>query len=81
MRGKSLLHRLTLGLLIGVMMMPAEPAHAQWTVFDPSQYALQIKKRLEEAQRYVDGERAQGALFAESGSQVAPVAEEVIATA
>jgi len=53
MRGKSLLHRLTLGLLIGVMMMPAEPAHAQWTVFDPSQYALQIKKRLEEAQRYV----------------------------
>jgi hypothetical protein len=53
MRGKSLLHRLTLGLLIGVMMMPAEPAHAQWTVFDPSQYALQVKKRLEEAQRYV----------------------------
>jgi predicted nucleic acid-binding Zn-ribbon protein len=53
MRRKSLLHRLTLGLLIAVMMTPAEPAHAQWTVFDPSQYALQVKKRLEEAQRYM----------------------------
>jgi hypothetical protein len=27
MRRKSLLHRLTLGLLIAVMMTPAEPAH------------------------------------------------------
>ena len=53
MRRKSLLRRLTLGLLIGVMMMPAETAHAQWTVFDPSQYELQVKKRLEEAQRYM----------------------------
>jgi chromosome segregation ATPase len=53
MRQKSLLHRFTLGLLIGVLMTPAEPAQAQWTVFDPSQYALQVKKRVEEAQRYM----------------------------
>jgi chromosome segregation ATPase len=53
MRQKSLLHRLTLGLFIWILMMPAKPAQAQWTVFDPSQYALQVKKRIEEAQRYM----------------------------
>jgi chromosome segregation ATPase len=33
--------------------MPPSTAQAQWTVFDPSQYALQVKKGIEEAQRYV----------------------------
>jgi len=53
MRKKSLLYRLTLGMLIGILIVPAQPVRAQWTVFDPSQYALQIKKRIEEAERYV----------------------------
>ena len=53
MRRKSPLYHLTIGLLIGVLIAPAQPARAQWTVFDPSQYALQIKKRIEEAERYV----------------------------
>lgn len=53
MRKKPLFQRFTLGLLIGALVMTAQPAHAQWTVFDPSQYALQVKKRIEEAQRYV----------------------------
>ena len=30
------------------------PARAQWTVFDPSQYALQIEKKIEEAARWVE---------------------------
>jgi chromosome segregation ATPase len=33
--------------------MPPSTAQAQWTVYDPAQYALQIKKKLEEAQRYI----------------------------
>src|SRR5215813_6890721 len=53
MRRKSLLYRFTLGLLIGILIAPAHPAQAQWTVFDPSQYALQVKKRIEEAERYM----------------------------
>ncbi len=53
MRKKSLLYRLTLGLLIGILIMPAQPAQAQWTVFDPTQYAFQVNKRIEEAERYV----------------------------
>src|SRR5262245_18628025 len=55
MRKKSIFYRLTLGLLIGALIMPAQPAQAQYgfgVVFDPKAYALQIQTRLEETQRY-----------------------------
>src|SRR6266545_2214746 len=42
-----------IGLLLGVLIMPPSTAQAQWTVYDPAQYALQIKKKLEEAQRHI----------------------------
>ena len=50
---KSLLHHFALGLLIGVLIMPSPVAYAQWTVFDPSQYALQVSKKVEEANRWI----------------------------
>jgi len=53
MRKISLLSQLTLGLLVGVLLMPPSVAKAQWTVHDPPQYVLQVKKRLEEANRWV----------------------------
>lgn len=55
MRKKSLFHRLTLGLLLGALIMPAQPAQAQFggVVFDPKNYAVQIQKRIEDAQRHV----------------------------
>ncbi len=31
-----------------------KPAQAQWTVFDPSQYALQLAKKIEEATRWME---------------------------
>jgi conjugal transfer/entry exclusion protein len=31
-----------------------KPARAQWTVFDPSQYALQLSKKIEEATRWIE---------------------------
>jgi hypothetical protein len=39
------------GLLIGMLLIP-QTAQAQWTVFDPSQYTLQVKRRLEELNRW-----------------------------
>src|SRR5262245_61875491 len=53
MNRPTLARQICLGLLIGFLITPARPAHAQWTVFDPTQYALQVKKRIEEAERYV----------------------------
>jgi hypothetical protein len=53
MRKKSLLHHLVIGLLVGIFIMPPSIVHAQWTVFDPSQYALQVTKKVEEANRWI----------------------------
>src|SRR5262245_50418407 len=53
MRKKSMLYHLNLGLLVGVLIMPPSVAQAQWTVFDPAQYTLQIAKKVEEANRWI----------------------------
>src|SRR6266545_7468442 len=53
MRKKSLLHQFMLGLLVGVFIMPPSVVHAQWTVFDPAQYALQVAKKVEGANRWI----------------------------
>jgi len=42
------------GILLGVLILPAQPASAQWTVFDPTQYTLQVQKKIEEAARWVE---------------------------
>jgi chromosome segregation ATPase len=52
MKGKSLPHHFALGMLIGILLLPPQ-ARAQWTVFDPSQYALQVSKKVEEANRWL----------------------------
>jgi len=41
-------------MLIGLVIIPAQPAQAQWTVFDPTEYVLQVQKKLEEATRWVE---------------------------
>lgn len=45
---------LAIGLLIGLVIIPAPPVQAQWTVFDPTQYALQVQKKIEEANRWLE---------------------------
>ncbi len=45
---------LGIGLLVGLLIIPPTPAQAQWTVFDPTQYALQVQKKIEEATRWLE---------------------------
>lgn len=47
------LKQILLGLLIGIVLVPAS-AQAQWTVFDPAQYSLQIERQIEEANRWLE---------------------------
>jgi hypothetical protein len=47
----KLIRHFAIGLLLGVLLTP-QTAWAQWTVFDPSQYTLQVKRRLEELNRW-----------------------------
>jgi chromosome segregation ATPase len=42
-----------LGLLIGIILQPST-TQAQWTVFDPAQYSLQIERQIEEANRWLE---------------------------
>lgn len=54
MRKKTVFYQLSIGLLIGALLMPPQPAQAQWTVYDPAQYTLQISKKIEEANRWIE---------------------------
>jgi chromosome segregation ATPase len=45
---------LVVGLLLGMLLIPAPPVQAQFTVWDPTNYALQLAKKIEEATRWLE---------------------------
>ena len=55
-RFKSFISQFIFSLILSSLLMglDARPVQAQWTVFDPSQYALQVAKKIEEAARWVE---------------------------
>src|ERR1043166_1386606 len=50
---KRLLKCLLLGVLVGDILLPST-VQAQFTVFDPAQYSLQIERQIEEANRWLE---------------------------
>jgi len=50
---KNGMKHVLLGMLLGVTLMPST-AQAQFTVFDPAQYSLQIERQIEEANRWLE---------------------------
>ena len=56
MKNLSFTKQILMSLLLTSILLGFEvkPAQAQWTVFDPSQYALQIAKKIDEAARWVE---------------------------
>lgn len=50
---KNLIKRILLGMLLGAILAPAT-IQAQFTVFDPAQYSLQIERQIEEANRWLE---------------------------
>jgi chromosome segregation ATPase len=50
---KNVIKRILLGILLGAILSPVA-TQAQWTVFDPAQYSLQIERQLEEANRWLE---------------------------
>jgi predicted nucleic acid-binding Zn-ribbon protein len=59
-----------IGLLLGVMIMPPSVAYGQWTVHDPLQYTLQIKKKIDEAKRWIDTIRHYSEMYEKAVQQV-----------
>ncbi|HKR15316.1 MAG TPA: hypothetical protein VJT15_24840 [Pyrinomonadaceae bacterium] len=43
-----------IGVLLGILLVPAAPVQAQFTVWDPTNYALQLAKKIEEANRWLE---------------------------
>ena len=43
-----------IGVLLGMLLIPAAPVQAQFTVWDPTNYALQLAKKIEEANRWLE---------------------------
>lgn len=50
---KKVTKHVLLGILVGLLLMPST-AQAQFTVFDPAQYSLQIERQIEEANRWLE---------------------------
>jgi hypothetical protein len=53
-KGKSLLREIVCGLLLGLLIMPPQPAQAQWTVVDWIAYADRIDRKIARVQEWVD---------------------------
>src|SRR5262249_52735511 len=51
---KSLLREMLCGLLLGLLIMPAQPAQAQWTVFDPLAYSQRLKSDIKRILEWVE---------------------------
>src|SRR5262245_17244487 len=55
-KSNTLLHEMLCGLLLGLLIMPAQPVRAQFLggiVFDPKAYALKIEEKIENANRFL----------------------------
>ena len=55
-RNDRTVRQMILGVVLSSIFIGIDvrPVQAQWTVFDPSQYALQVAKKIEEAARWVE---------------------------
>jgi chromosome segregation ATPase len=70
MKSRFLLRYFAMGLLFGALLIPPLPAQAQWAVFDGSQYALQIKKRIDELNRWLETVRQYQEMYTKAVEQV-----------
>jgi hypothetical protein len=51
---KARVKQIVLGLIVGLVIVPARPAQAQWTVYDPANHATQLERMAQEAARWVE---------------------------
>jgi len=70
MQKPSLIKQLLLGLLLGAFLLPAQPAQAQWTVFDPTSYAAQIEEIAREVDRWMSTIQHYTAMYDKAVQQV-----------
>jgi chromosome segregation ATPase len=79
MRDLSFPRQFLMSLLLTSFFIGFEvrPAQAQWTVFDPSQYYLQISKKIDEAARWVETVNQYVAMYEKAAQQYQKMIETV----
>ena len=53
MRSNSIIQQIILGVVLAAVLLPA-PAQAQWTVFDPTNFSLQITNQIDSLNRWLE---------------------------
>jgi conjugal transfer/entry exclusion protein len=79
MRNLSFTRQFLMSVLLTSFLIGFEvrPAQAQWTVFDPSQYYLQISKKIDEAARWVETVNQYVAMYEKAAQQYQKMIESV----
>ncbi|HEY7318918.1 MAG TPA: hypothetical protein VIE89_15190 [Candidatus Binatia bacterium] len=70
MRSKSLAREMLCGLVIGLLIMPAQPAQAQWPVFDAAAYTQRIKTEINRVKEWLEKVRQFQMLYTTSVEQL-----------
>ncbi len=75
----SFLKQILMSLVLTSIFIGFEvkPAQAQWTVFDPSQYALQLVKKIEEATRWIETINHYISMYEKAAQQYQKMVESV----
>jgi DNA repair exonuclease SbcCD ATPase subunit len=72
MRTPTFFQQVVLSLVLSSLLLfpGAQPARAQWAVFDPTNYALQVAKKIEEATRWLQTVQQYVAMYQKAIEQV-----------
>ena len=54
MERSTFANQIVLGLVLGLLIIPPQPAQAQWTVYDPINNATQIERMIQDAARWLE---------------------------
>ena len=75
----SFSRQIIMSVLLASILLGFEirPTQAQWTVFDPSQYVLQVEKKIEEATRWVETINHYISMYEKAAQQYQKMVESV----
>lgn len=69
MRKNTLLRQLTLGFVLAALLLPA-PVQAQWTVFDPANFNLQLRNQIDSLSRWLQTVQQYTTMYQNAVSQL-----------
>ena len=69
MRRADFLKQIVLGIALAAILLPA-PVQGQWTVFDPANYSIQVKKQIEELSRWLQTVNQYMAMYENAAGQL-----------